>query len=143
MLDLGAIMHDLGLTVEISVTQRFEFYGEDTARRFPLKHGASKHSISLAWDSLAFQFSGKIYDQMGAEVALVGFGVFAESTGNGIESQPIKHVREAFQTWPKNGSRHAFPQLETEIVGRKPETAQECDWNTARLPNDLGVSDGQ
>ena len=143
MLDLGAIMHDLGLTFEVSGTQRFKFCGEDTARHFLLKHGASTHRIALAWDSLAFHTSEKINDQMRAGVALVGFGVHAGPPGIGIESQPIKHVRKVFQTWPRHGVRHAFPQLEAEIVGRKSETVPEGDWNTARLPEDSGVSDGQ
>ena len=107
-LDLGAIMHDLDLTVEVSGTQRFEFCGEDTARHFLLKHGASTHRIALAWDSLAFQVSEKISDQMRAEVALAGFGILAEPTGIGIKSQSIKQVREVLQMWPRHGLQQAF-----------------------------------
>jgi hypothetical protein len=136
-------MHDLGLIVEVSGTQRFELYWEGTGRRFVLKHIASKHRIALAWDLLASHTWGKIYDQMRAEVALVGFGVLAEPTGIGIESQPIKHVREVLQIWPRHGFRHAFSQSEAEIFGRKPEAAQVGDWNTASLPENLAISDGQ
>jgi hypothetical protein len=104
-------MHDLGLNFEASGTQRSEFYGEDIALHFVLEHGASQHRIALPWDSLGFQTSGKIYDRVRAQVALVVFGVFGESTGTGIESQPMKHIREVLQARPRHGFRHVFQQL--------------------------------
>ena len=136
-------MHDLGLNFEISGTQRSEFYGEDIALHFVLEHDASQHRIALPWDSLAFQTSGKIYDQVRAEVALAGFGVFGESTGTGIESQPMKHIQEGLQARPGTVSDAYFNSYGAEIVGRKPETAQVGDWNTASLPENLAISDGQ
>lgn len=138
-LDLGAIMHDLDLTVEVSGTQRFEFYWENTARRFVLMHSASKHRIAPAGDLLASRTSGRIYDLLRAKVAHAGFGVLPGFTGTGIESQPIKHIREVVLAWPRHSFRPAFSQLGAEIVGRKPETAQVGVWNAARLPEDLAV----
>jgi HD domain len=123
LLYLGAIMHDLGLTDEFAGIQRFELDGADAARRFLLKHGVSKHRIDRVWDSIAFHTSRGIYDRMPAEIALVGFGVLADTTGSGIERLPAKQVHEVLQVWPRHGFRYAFPQLVAEIVGRKPETA--------------------
>jgi hypothetical protein len=108
LLDFGAMMLDLRLTVEVSGTQASQFYGEDAIRRFVPKHGAPKHRIDLSWDSLAFQVSEKISDQMRAEVALAGFGILAEPTGIGIKSQSIKQVREVLQMWPRHGLQQAF-----------------------------------
>jgi hypothetical protein len=123
LLYLGAIMHDLGLTDEFAGIQRFELDGADAASHFLRKHGVSKHRIDLVWDSIAFHTSGGIYARKPAEIALVGFGVLADTTGAGIEKLPVKQVREVFQAWPRHGFRYAFPQLVAEIVGRKPETA--------------------
>ena len=123
LLYLGAMMHDLGLTDEFAGIQRFELDGADAANRFLLKHGVSKHRIDLVWDCIAFHTSGGIYERMAAEIALVGFGVLADTTGTGIEKLPAKLVREVLQTCPRHGFRYAFPQLVAEIVGRKPETA--------------------
>jgi hypothetical protein len=123
LLYFGAIMHDLGLTDEFASIQRFELDGADAASRFLLKHGVSKHRIDMVWDSIAFHTSGGIYERMPAEIALLGFGVRADTTGIGIEKLPAKQVREVLQTWPRHGFRYAFPQLVAEIVGRKPETA--------------------
>src|SRR6202000_1483704 len=91
--------------------------------RFLLKHGVSKHRVDLVWDAIAFHTSGGIYERMPAEIALVGFGVRADTTGIGIEKLPAKQVQEVLQTWPRHGFRYAFPELVAEIVGRKPETA--------------------
>lgn len=123
LLYLGAIMHDLGLTVKFAGTQRFELDGADAASRFLLKHGVSKHRIHLVWDSIAFHTSRGIYDRTCAEIALVGFGFLADTTGTGIEKLSAKQVREVLETWPRHGFRYAFPQLVAEIVGRKPQTA--------------------
>jgi hypothetical protein len=123
LLYLGAVMHYLGLAGEFAGIQRFELDGADAARRFLQKQGVSKHRIDLVWDSIAFHTSGGIYERMAAEIALVGFGVLADTTGTGIEKLPAKQVREVLQTWPRHGFRYAFPQLVAAIVGRKPETA--------------------
>ena len=123
LLYLGAIMHDLGLTDEFAGIQRFELDGADAASRFLLKHGVSKNRVKLVWDSIAFHTSGGIYERLPAEIALVGLGVLADTTGDGIEKLPAEQVREVLQTWPRHGFRYAFPQLVAEIVGRKPETA--------------------
>jgi HD domain len=123
LLYLGVIMHDLGLTDEFAGTQRFELDGADAAGRFLLKRGVSKHRIHLVWDSIAFHTSEGIYDRMPAEIALVGVGVLADTTGAGIEKLPAKQVREVLQAWPRHGFRYAFPELVAEIVGPKPETA--------------------
>lgn len=60
---------------------------------------------------------------MRAEIALLGSGVLADSTGTGIEKLSAKQVREVLETWPRHGLRYAFRQLLAEFVGRKPETA--------------------
>jgi hypothetical protein len=126
LLYLGAIMHDLGLTDQFAGTQRFELDGADAASRFLLKHGVSKHRIHLVWDAIAFHTSEGIYERMPAEIALVGCGVLADTTGTGIEKLPANQVREVLQACPRHGFRHAFPELVAEIVGPKPETATGC-----------------
>ncbi|HEY6852336.1 MAG TPA: HD domain-containing protein [Terracidiphilus sp.] len=123
LLYLGAMMHDLGLTDEFAGIQRFELDGADAASRFLQKHGVSKRRIQLVWDSIAFHTLRWIYDRMRAEVALVGYGVLADTIGTGIDKLSAKQVREVLETWPRHGFRYAFPQLVAEIVGRKPETA--------------------
>jgi hypothetical protein len=123
LLYLGAIMHDLGLTGEYAGIQRFELDGADAASRFLRKHGVPKHRVELVWESIAFHTSGGIYERMAPEIALVGFGVLADTTGTGIEKLHVKQVQEVLQTWPKHGFRYAFPLLVAEVVGRKPETA--------------------
>jgi hypothetical protein len=79
---------------------------------------------------------------MPAEIALVGFGVLADTTGTRIEKLPAKQVREAFQTWPRHGFKYAFPHL-VALAALEESVSRFETYMCGKIPSSRSASEGR
>jgi HD superfamily phosphodiesterase len=79
---VGAMFHDLGLTVRYGRTdQRFEIDGADVAREFLLDHGRTPAEARAVWLAIALHTTPGIAEHLEPEVAVVTLGVETDVLG--------------------------------------------------------------
>jgi HD superfamily phosphodiesterase len=79
---VGAMFHDLGLTVRYGRTdQRFEIDGADLAREFLLEHGRTPAEARAVWLAIALHTTPGIVEHLEPEVAVVTLGVETDVLG--------------------------------------------------------------
>jgi hypothetical protein len=121
---LGAILHDIGLTVGIGGDNRFEVNGADAARAFIKERGLSDRRAQLVWDLVALNSTASIALHKEPEVALGTTGIALDYGGFGFEAmiQPAE-MAGILGAFPRLKMKQSFAQTCRHFVEARPDTS--------------------
>ena len=123
LLCVSAVLHDLGLTDEVPVQERFEIEGADAASRFLEEQGMAKEKLRTVWDAIALHTTVGIPLRKEPEVALCFLGIASDL---GL-IQPAQVTADFYDTvlelypWLDTGA--AITEALTKLFGKNPAAA--------------------
>ena len=118
---LGTLLHDIGLTNDVTGPRRFEIEGADAARTFAREQGLDDRRLRLIWDSVALNSTPSIGLYKEAEVALCTAGIGVEF-GFQYDQIPAKEMESILSEFPRLNMKRSFADSVCRIVKTKPET---------------------
>ena len=119
---LGTLLHDIGLTNDVTGPRRFEIEGADAARAFARGQGLDDRRAQLIWHTVALNSTPSIalYDE--AEVALSTAGIALDFGGLQYDRVPPDQMKSILAAFPRLDMKQAFTDAVCRIVKTKPET---------------------
>jgi len=122
---VGTILHDIGLTAEVTGASRFEVNGADAALSFVKDRGLSDRRAQLIWDLVALNSTPSIALHKESEVAVGTMGIALDYGGFGIESISPAELSEILNTFPRLKMKENFAETCRHLVAARPETASD------------------
>jgi hypothetical protein len=122
---VGTILHDIGLSADVSGTNRFEVNGAAAALSFVRERGLSSHRAQLMWDLVALNSTPSIALHKEAEVALGTMGIGLDYGGFGFELIPPTDMSEILGAFPRLKMKDRFAETCCRLVTAKPETSSD------------------
>ena len=122
---VGTILHDIGLSVAISGSNRFEVDGAAAARSFVNERGISPRRAQLIWDLVALNSTPSIALHKEAEVALGTMGIALDYGGFFFELVPSADMTEVLRAYPRLKMKTQFTETCCRLVTAKPETSSD------------------
>ena len=119
---VGTLLHDIGLTNQVTGPRRFEIEGADAARAFARGQGLDDRRAQLIWHTVALNSTPSIalYDE--AEVALSTAGIALDFGGLQYDQIPPDEMKSILAAFPRLDMKRAFTDGVCRIVKTKPET---------------------
>jgi hypothetical protein len=119
---LGAVLHDLGLTVEFRSAERFEVAGADAAVAFLKDEGVAPERREIVWDAIALHTSIGIASRKRPEIALVHIGAGVDVLGMSLDALPLALVAETIEALPRHDFKNAFFATLVETLAQAPQS---------------------
>lgn len=120
---VGTILHDIGLTANVSGPNRFEVNGADAALSFIRGKGLSDRRAQLIWDLVALNSTPSLALHKEPEVAVGTMGIGLDYGGFGVESLPADNVERILSAFPRLKMKQQFAEACCRMVTAKPETS--------------------
>jgi len=120
---VGTILHDIGLTADVSGSNRFEVNGANAALSFIKERGFSDRRAQLIWDLVALNSTPSIALHKEAEVAVGTMGIGLDNGGFGFESIPPADIAEILNAFPRLEMKRRFSETCRHLVVSRPETS--------------------
>ena len=119
---VGTLLHDIGLTNNVTGPRRFEIEGADAARTFAREQGLDDRRAQLIWHTVALNSTPSIalYDE--AEVALSTAGIALDFGGPQYDRIPPNEMQSILTAFPRLEMKRRFTDSVCRIVKAKPET---------------------
>ena len=119
---VGTLLHDIGLTNNVTGPRRFEIEGADAARTFAREQGLDDRRAQLIWHTVALNSTPSIalYDE--AEVALSTAGIALDFGGPQYDRIPPNEMQTILTAFPRLEMKRRFTDSVCRIVKAKPET---------------------
>ena len=127
---VGTLLHDIGLTKQVTGPRRFEIEGADAARAFAREQGLDDRLVQLIWDTVALNSTPSIALHKEAEVALCTAGIGLDYGGPQYDNIPPDEMNSILTEFPRLDMKRCFTDSVCGIVKAKPETTYD---NFARL----------
>jgi hypothetical protein len=122
---IGTILHDIGLTANVSGPHRFEVNGADAAVSFIKGKGLSGRRAQLIWDTIALNSTPSLALHKEPEVAVATMGIGLDYAGFGIEALPTAEVNGILSAFPRLSMKQRFADTCNRLVTAKPETTHD------------------
>lgn len=119
---VGTLLHDIGLTKDVTGPRRFEIEGADSARAFAREQGLDERRAQLIWHTVALNSTPSIalYDE--AEVALSTAGIALDFGGLQYGQIPADEMKTIHAAFPRLDIKRRFTDAVCHIVRTRPET---------------------
>ncbi len=108
LLFVGALLHDLGLTAEVPVQDRFEVEGADAAKAFLAEQGMDERRIDVVWDAIALHTTMSVPQRKRPEIALVQTGAGIDVGVIPLAAVSADKLEEVLEAWPRLGMKKAI-----------------------------------
>jgi hypothetical protein len=122
---IGTILHDIGLTADVSGPNRFEVNGADAALSFIKGKGLSDRRAQLIWDLVALNSTPSLALHKEPEVAVGTMGIGLDYGGFGVEALPPGEVERIVNAYPRLRMKQRFAETCCRLVTAKPETSHD------------------
>jgi hypothetical protein len=122
---IGTILHDIGLTADVSGPNRFEVNGAAAALSFIKGRGLSSRRAQLIWDLIALNSTPSIALHKEAEVALGTMGIALDWGGFALDLIPAAEITEILSAFPRLKMKNKFTEACCRIVAARPETSSD------------------
>lgn len=122
---IGTVLHDIGLTVGVPGSNRFEVNGAAAARSFVKDRGYSDRRAQLVWDLVALNSTVSIALHKEPEVALGTMGIGLDYGGFGFELIPAAEMSEILSAFPRLKMKEQFADTCCRLVKTRPETSSD------------------
>ena len=122
---IGTVLHDIGLTANVSGPNRFEVNGADAALSFIKGKGLSDRRAQLIWDLVALNSTPSLALHKEPEVVVGTMGIGLDYGGFGIETLPAAEVELILSTFPRLKMKQRFADACCRLVTAKPETSHD------------------
>ena len=120
---VGTILHDIGLTADVSGSNRFEVNGANAALSFIKERGLSDRRAQLIWDLVALNSTPSIALHKEAEVAVGTMGIGLDYGGFGFELIPPADIAEILNAFPRLEMKRRFSETCRHLLMSRPETS--------------------
>ena len=120
---VGTILHDIGLTADVSGPNRFEVNGADAAVSFIKGQGFSDRRAQLIWDLVALNSTPSLALHKEPEVAVGTMGIGLDYGGFGAQSLPAGDLERILSVYPRLKMKQRFADTCCRLVAEKPETS--------------------
>jgi hypothetical protein len=122
---LGTILHDIGLTSEVSGPNRFEVNGADAAVSFIKGRGVSDRRTQLVWDLVALNSTPSLALHKEPEVAVGTMGIGLDYGGFGLQALGAGEVERILDAFPRLKMKERFAETCCQLVAARPETSHD------------------
>jgi len=120
---VGTILHDIGLTADVSGPNRFEVNGADAAVSFIKGQGFSDRRAQLIWDLVALNSTPSLALHKETEVAVGTMGIGLDYGGFGVQALPAGDLERILRAFPRLKMKKNFAQTCCRLVTATPETS--------------------
>jgi len=120
---IGTILHDIGLTPNVSGSNRFEVNGADAAVAFIRGKGLSDRRVQLVWDLVALNSTPSLALHKEPEVAVGTMGIGLDYGGFGVDALPPSDLERILGTFPRLKMKQRFADTCCRLVADRPETS--------------------
>jgi hypothetical protein len=122
---VGTILHDIGLTADVSGPNRFEVNGADAARSFIAGWGRSDRRAQLIWDLVALNSTPSLALHKEPEVAVGTMGIGLDYGGFGLDALEAGDVGRILSAFPRLRMKDRFSDACCRLVAARPETSHD------------------
>jgi hypothetical protein len=122
---IGAILHDIGLTADVSGPNRFEVNGADAAVSFLSGRGLSDRRTQLIWDLVALNSTPSLALHKEPEVAVGTMGIGLDYGGFFLDTLQPDEVHRIVGAFPRLQMKDRFGKACCRLVTARPETAHD------------------
>jgi hypothetical protein len=122
---IGTILHDIGLTANVSGPNRFEVNGADAARSFITGRGLSDRRAQLIWDLVALNSTPSLALHKEPEVAVGTMGIGLDYGGFGLGALQAGDVDRILSAFPRLRMKDRFSETCCRVVMERPETSHD------------------
>ena len=119
---VGSLLHDIGLTHDVTGPRRFEIEGADAARAFARAQGLDDRRAQLIWHTVALNSTPSIALNDEAEVALSTAGIALDFGGPQYDRIPSNEMQSILAAFPRLEFKRRFTDAVCHIVRTRPET---------------------
>ncbi len=140
---IGTILHDIGLTAEVTGPNRFEVNGADAVRSFIAVRGLSDRRAQLIWDLVALNSTPSLALHKEPEVAVGTMGIGLDFGGFGLDAVQAADVSRILTAFPRLKMKERFSEACCRVVIARPETSHDNflrDFGERFVPGYKGVS---
>jgi hypothetical protein len=120
---VGTILHDIGLTADVSGPNRFEVNGADAVRSFIAGRGLSDRRAQLIWDLIALNSTPSLALHKEPEVALGTMGIGLDYGGFFFDTVQAGDVARVLSEFPRLRMKDSFSEACGRLVRKSPETS--------------------
>ena len=120
---IGTILHDIGLTANVTGPNRFEVNGADAAMSFIRGKGLSDRRAQLIWDLVALNSTPSLALHKEPEVAVGTMGIGLDYGGFGVDALLTADVERILSAFPRLKMKQRFAETCCQLVRAKPETS--------------------
>ena len=120
---IGTILHDIGLTANVSGPNRFEVNGADAAMSFIRGKGLSDRRAQLIWDLVALNSTPSLALHKEPEVAVGTMGIGLDYGGFGVDALLTADIERILSAFPRLKMKQRFAEACCQLVTAKPETS--------------------
>lgn len=125
VVSIGTLLHDIGLTSNVTGPHRFEVNGADAALSFIKERGITGRRAQLIWDLIGLNSTPSIGLHKEPEVAVGTMGIALDYGGLGIESLPSEDVSAIVRAFPRLKMKQEFARTCCQLVTARPETSSD------------------
>ena len=122
---IGTILHDIGLTADVTGPNRFEVNGADAVRSFISGRGLSDRRAQLIWDLVALNSTPSLALHKEPEVAVGTMGIGLDFGGFGLDAVQAGDVGRILSTFPRLKMKDRFSDACCRLVTARPETSHD------------------
>jgi hypothetical protein len=122
---IGTILHDIGLTADVTGPNRFEVNGADAVRSFIAGRGLSDRRAQLIWDLVALNSTPSLALHKEPEVAVGTMGIGLDFGGFGLDAVQTGDVGRILSTFPRLKMKDRFSEACCRLVAARPETSHD------------------
>jgi hypothetical protein len=120
---IGTVLHDIGLTADVTGPNRFEVNGADAALSFVRGKGLSDRRAQLVWDLVALNSTPSLALHKEPEVAVGTMGIGLDYAGFGVQALPEGDLDRILSAFPRLKMKQRFADTCCRLVTEKPETS--------------------
>ena len=122
---IGTILHDIGLTADVTGPNRFEVNGADAVRSFIAGRGLSDRRAQLIWDLVALNSTPSLALHKEPEVAVGTMGIGLDFGGFGLDAVQTGDVGRILSAFPRLKMKDRFSDACCRLVTARPETSHD------------------
>ena len=122
---IGTVLHDIGLTADVTGPNRFEVNGADAVRSFIAGRGLSDRRAQLIWDLVALNSTPSLALHKEPEVAVGTMGIGLDFGGFGLDAVQAGDVGRILDAFPRLKMKERFSEACCRLVWAKPETSHD------------------
>src|SRR4029434_2279728 len=122
VVEIGTILHDIGLTASVSGPNRFEVNGADAALSFIKGAGLSDRRAQLIWDLVALNSTPALALHKEPEVAVGTMGIGLDYGGFGVEALPAGDLELILSAFPRLRMKERFTETCCRLGAAERET---------------------